>query len=410
MLKPNTLPITLGLAPMEGVTGLSTRLWLSLVGGVPAMTTPFLRATYSFPLGRLPPDYVTELDDPRPLRPYDLMPQIMAAAPEDFMRAASLLPQEQVLELNCGCPAPTSVGSGAGSALLRDPKSYHEFIKYLCDHLGPNRLAVKMRLGLWDADMEFPRLFEGLAQLPLARLTIHARTREERYLGKSHWSWIQWAARQTPIPVFASGDVLEESSLLQLQVIAPQVQGVLIGRGALRNPWIFGELLEGTPPDISLETMIVALKCFVQLERIAGLGFSAWPGHQLQRVKFRELCQLIWSLGPAGTSGYRWSHSLNEIVSWSAELTSLTSDKMEKVLLGRLKMLWNYLRSSVPEVLQDPSLLRVGSTQDFWEGLKIRMATRSLLCSDQPFRLTYQPQWDWVYGGGGKKGAADKIS
>jgi tRNA-dihydrouridine synthase len=181
--------------------------------------------------------------------------------------------------------------------------------------------------------------------------------------------------------------------------------GVLIGRGSLRNPWIFGQLIQGTPPDISLESLIIALQCYVQLERILGLSFSGWPRQQQQQAKLSELCQLIWSLGPAGTRGEIWSHALYEITAWSAELSPFGSDKMEKVLLGRLKMLWNYLRSSVPRALQDPALLRIMTVADFWEGLRTRMAATTPSSSEEPFRLTYQPEWDWVYGGGGRKAA-----
>src|SRR5690606_20203418 len=116
---------------------------------------------------------------------YSLVPQFMACEPDNFLRAIELLPRDEKLpvEINCGCPTPNGAGKNAGSGVLRDPEYFGRMIERLASRVGAGKLAVKMRLGV-DSPEEFPALCDEIAKLPLARLTVHGRTRKERYKGR----------------------------------------------------------------------------------------------------------------------------------------------------------------------------------------------------------------------------------
>src|SRR5690606_19270638 len=106
--------LSLGLAPMEGVTDLAMRLWLSICSAPSEMTTPFLRATYSFPQAALPEEFAPENTILAGLVSYSLIPQVMASSSEHFKRTFALLINDcRWVDFNCGCPAPKVVGHGA---------------------------------------------------------------------------------------------------------------------------------------------------------------------------------------------------------------------------------------------------------------------------------------------------------
>ena len=81
-----------------------------------------------------------------------------------------------------------------------------------------------------------------MRDLPLARVIIHGRTKAQGYRGEAQWAPIEWAARELPVPVFGSGDVVDRPSLQAKLSEAPSIAGVFIGRGAIANPRVFREL------------------------------------------------------------------------------------------------------------------------------------------------------------------------
>ena len=236
-------PCQIGLAPMEGVSDFAFRLWVRLCSQPDFTSTPFLRATDTYP-ARVPAEVAPELEGDRQSRlGYRLIPQIMASKPLNFIRVASaFLSKTDFVDLNCGCPASNSVGSGAGSSLLKEPETFRSFIDTACRALGPGRVSVKMRTG-FSSHAEFETLLNCLQNQPIARLGIHGRHRIQRYSGMADWQLIQRAALELNVPVVGSGDILSQPSLMQrLQFWGPEKQkleAVIIGRGAIRNPWIF---------------------------------------------------------------------------------------------------------------------------------------------------------------------------
>ncbi len=383
------------MAPMEGVTILPTRLWLHWASAPRSMTTPFLRVTEAHPLGQLPFGFVTELQELRGVLPYELTPQLLGADPEHVLRTADLLPPElaPMIELNCGCPSPNSAGKTAGSGALRDPDWFHATVERLATTWGPGRLAVKMRLGLNDPS-EFDALLEAVASLPLGRLTVHGRTRADGYRGSARWDLIGKAAATAKAPTWASGDVLGAKKLADLAAVAPRVAGVMVGRGALRNPWIFTELASGVPVELRFATLADALLSFAAVHDL----WLKSPAKLVARVAnghWREV---------AGASEEGWQRLASALTGMAfgvpfvgSTAATVSGVTLSPVALARLKFLWSHLRTGLPSEFMMPKLMRSRSLAEFFTLLGGVEEGRP--GSGKAFAVGHQPQWDELFAG-----------
>ncbi|MBQ3715779.1 MAG: tRNA-dihydrouridine synthase family protein [Fibrobacter sp.] len=176
-------------------------------------------------------------------------PDKMAAAARKI--AESLHPD--YIEVNAGCPAPKVAGKGSGSGLLRDLPRLQEIlhdVRAALDGCGVDMpLTLKCRIG-WDSEsiniMETLAIAEGEG---VEMLTVHGRTRLQGYNGLADWDWIGKAAAAAKIPVIGNGDVNSVARAFDC-IENYGVAGVAIGRGAMHNPWIFGQIAdawEGKP-------------------------------------------------------------------------------------------------------------------------------------------------------------------
>ncbi|WP_141733401.1 tRNA-dihydrouridine synthase family protein [Oligoflexus tunisiensis] len=383
----------LSVAPMEGVTTFPMRLWLTMTSQPPAMTSPFLKVTRAFPESALPDTFIPELMQLREALPYELVPQFITGEPEQFLRAAAFIPPTlaPVIEINCGCPSPNSMGRYAGSGMLSDPEFFARSIETLSQELGPGRLAVKMRLGV-QSDAEFPALLAALTALPLARLTVHARTRADGYRGQARWTEVQRAASGTRLPVFASGDVWGWTSWQRLQSTAPDIRGAMIGRGLLRNPWIFCELQSGTKTRMPALVFVNALFCYALLQEI----FLRDAGKLFQRVVRGRLGSIC------GVDFGAWEKATVELTNLVfgvpfllLQKDSLKPRTLSPVAFSRLRFLWSYLRSSLPEPLAAPGLMRCRQAPDFFELLLETIEDAGL----ETIEVSHQEAWDAQFAG-----------
>jgi tRNA-dihydrouridine synthase B len=149
--------------------------------------------------------------------------------------AESLNPD--VIDINCGCWVRTVVGCGAGSGLLRDiPKMERIILAVVKNVKVP--VTVKTRLG-WDAEsikiVDIARMVE---QTGAAALTIHCRTRSQAHKGEADFSWIPKIKAVVKIPIFVNGS-LDTPQKINRAFQETGCDGVMIGRGAIENPWIF---------------------------------------------------------------------------------------------------------------------------------------------------------------------------
>ena len=336
----------ISLAPMEGVTDLSMRLFLFLTSGIDRMTTPFLRATATYPHRDLPQNWLGERAFSR--TSYQVVGQVMASRPEDFLRAAKLLPAGTLVELNCGCPAPKAVGRGAGSQLLTDCRHFGLFIRELCDQLPAKTLRVKMRTGFTDSG-NFGALIDELRDLPLNRLTIHGRTRAQRYTGRADWHFIEHAAMHLPYPVVGSGDIVDHATWLERRAQAPSVTRHLIGRGFLTNPWL-ALMLRGDCPLITPELLTLSVHAFGHLHHLYSNSWST----------LLELESAGHFAYPIGTDVERW----RQLVATLAKANPAPST-WSRCVLGRMKMLLGYLGKGIGSVHVNTQALRQSTVPNF---------------------------------------------
>ena len=145
-----------------------------------------------------------------------------------------------IIDINMGCPAPKIVNNGDGSALMKNISLAEEIIK-ACVNATSKPITVKFRLG-WDLNsknaIEFAKMCEKAGA---SAITIHGRVREQFFSGEVDYDLIKKVVEAVKIPVVANGDVKDKASYLKL--LETGCAGVMIGRGALGNPYVFGEIL-----------------------------------------------------------------------------------------------------------------------------------------------------------------------
>jgi len=144
------------------------------------------------------------------------------------------------IDLNLGCPAPVVCRKDAGGGLLRKKDHLTNILKALRDVIPSGKFTVKTRLGYEHPD-EFKALVEIFQHQHIDLLTIHGRTVKERYQTPIHTDFIRYAVEQMDCPVIANGNVVDASTGRGL-IAQTNAAGLMIGRGAIRNPWIFNQI------------------------------------------------------------------------------------------------------------------------------------------------------------------------
>ena len=151
------------------------------------------------------------------------------------------------IDLNLGCPAPIVCRKNAGGGLLRNPEALNRLLGSLRAAI-PGKFTVKTRIGYADR-AEFPRLLAVFQAHALDGVTIHARTVKQGYHGAVHSECVKLAVTTLACPVVANGNIVDEATALAYHQ-KTQAAGLMVGRGAIRNPWIFDQLraaFEGSP-------------------------------------------------------------------------------------------------------------------------------------------------------------------
>jgi tRNA-dihydrouridine synthase B len=158
------------------------------------------------------------------------------------------------IDLNLGCPAPKVYKKNVGGGLLRDPERINAILSALREAV-PGLLTVKMRIGFEDA-AHFDRILDIVNENRIDLLTVHGRTVREMYRSEVHYDRIAHAAARSRSPVLANGNVTSAPRAAEI-IRDTGAAGVMIGRHAIRNPWIFRQCRErfsGLPcPSISLQ-------------------------------------------------------------------------------------------------------------------------------------------------------------
>ncbi|MBQ4559433.1 MAG: tRNA dihydrouridine synthase DusB [Tyzzerella sp.] len=147
-----------------------------------------------------------------------------------------------ILDINMGCPVPKIVRNGEGSALMNQPKLVYEIVSKTAKAIQ-KPVTVKIRKGFNEESINAVEIAKIIEDAGAAAIAVHGRTREQYYSGKADWDIIRQVKEVVSIPVIGNGDVVSgESALAMMRETG--CDGVMIGRGAQGNPWIFSELVE----------------------------------------------------------------------------------------------------------------------------------------------------------------------
>jgi tRNA-dihydrouridine synthase B len=229
-----TLSHPVALAPMAGMTDTAFRRLVKRKGGCGLVVTEMVSAEGLVRGIDRTLEYAEFTEEERPVSI-----QIFGGDPVTMAAAAQIVEGmgADVVDVNMGCPVPKIAKHNAGCSLMREPEHAASIIRAMVDAVRIP-VTVKMRAGWNEQDISAPELARRAQDAGAAAIAVHGRTAAQSYSGESDWSLIARVAEGVAIPVFGSGDCVEPGDITR-RLRHEAIGGVLVGRGALRNPWIF---------------------------------------------------------------------------------------------------------------------------------------------------------------------------
>ncbi|MDY3026882.1 MAG: tRNA dihydrouridine synthase DusB [Candidatus Faecivicinus sp.] len=266
------LPAGAGLAPMAGVTDAAMRL-LCHESGAAWAVSEMLSAKgwiYSGGKNQATRELLTRLpgEGIAGLQLFGREPELMARAAQELESAGF-----EFIDLNFGCPAPKITGNGEGSALMREPERIGEIVSAVSK---ATRLPVtaKIRAGWDETCINAPEVARICESSGAQAIAVHARTRMQQYSGRADWSIIKKVKKSVSVPVLGNGDVRSGADAVNM-IAQTGCDGVIVGRAAQGNPWIFAEIRsfltgEAYAPPTPRERVDMALRHFDLETRLHG--------------------------------------------------------------------------------------------------------------------------------------------
>ena len=245
-MKIGSLPLAspCAVAPMAGMTDSAFRRLVKRHGGCGLVVTEMVSSEGLLRGIDRTLEYAEYTEEERPVSI-----QIFGGDPEKMAAAAQIVEGlgADIVDVNMGCPVPKIAKHSAGCSLMREPAHAARVVGAMVKAVKIP-VTVKMRAGWNDANRNAPALARMVEDAGAAAVTVHGRTAEQSYSGSADWDLVARVAEELTIPVFGSGDCVEPAQIVDR--LRQGVDGVLVGRGVLRNPWVLSQaldLVEGRP-------------------------------------------------------------------------------------------------------------------------------------------------------------------
>lgn len=234
-LLPESRPI-LALSPMQDITDLPFMRLIDKYGGPDYYVTEYFRVYENSPINKYILRSIVENSTGKPI-----FAQMIGKDIKWLVKTAKQLMEYDVagIDINLGCPAPVVCRKDAGGGLLRNPLALRSLLGSLREAVE-GRFTVKTRVG-YESDDEFLSLLDVFKSVDIDALAIHGRTVKERYQTPVHTDKVKLAVEQMACPVVANGNVVNVATGLEY-LNRTGAAGLMIGRGAIRSPWIFEQL------------------------------------------------------------------------------------------------------------------------------------------------------------------------
>ena len=272
----------------------------------------------------------TEEERPVSIQIFGGDPRVMAAAAQIVEQMGA-----DIVDVNMGCPVPKIAKHHAGCSLMREPEQAAAVIDAMVRAVRIP-VTVKMRAGWNEREINAPALARMVQDVGAAAVAVHGRTAAQSYGGESDWSLIARVASDLRIPVFGSGDCVQADQVVD-RLREAGTAGVLVGRGALRNPWIFAEAARALggdqPAPASLGERGAFLLEYIDLlmaERVGERpGFRhAAPGAAIEppppsRGRERWVVNKLRALGSWYTKGLEGGSELRVAINGAESVTRL---------------------------------------------------------------------------------------
>ncbi len=329
-----TLEHPVALAPMAGMTDTAFRRLVKRKGGCGLVVTEMVSSEGLVRGIDRTLEYAEYTEEERPVSI-----QIFGGDPAVMADAAQVVEAmgADVVDINMGCPVPKIAKHNAGCSLMREPEHAARVVRAMVNAVRIP-VTVKMRAGWNEHEINAPRLARMVEDAGASALAVHGRTAAQSYSGESDWSLIGQVASSVKIPVFGSGDCVHPDQVVS-RLRESGASGVLVGRGALRNPWIFSQAASlaesgGSTAPVPFKergTFLLEYIDLLLLERVgeeagfrhAAPGDDRQSGQQPARGRERWVVNKVRALGSWYTKGLEGGAQLRVSVNSAESVSTL---------------------------------------------------------------------------------------
>ena len=281
-----SLPSPFAIAPMAGMTDTAFRRLVKRHGGCGLVVSEMVSSEGLVRGIDRTLEYAEYTEEERPVSI-----QIFGGDPAKMADAAQIVAGmgADIVDVNMGCPVPKIAKHNAGCSLMREPEHAAGVVGAMVKAVKIP-VTVKMRAGWNEQEINAPRLARMMQDVGAAAVAVHGRTAAQSYSGSADWDLVRRIADEVDIPVFGSGDCVEPEQVVER--LRDGVDGVLVGRGVLRNPWILAQAADlaagRAPRAIAMEERGQFLLDYIELLLNERVHESEGFRHSVERAPSAE--------------------------------------------------------------------------------------------------------------------------